>query len=178
MSIICLGMSLGLPHMEMAGCECIYSPQHKTIRWRKAAALCGAPDSPVPLFGAPSRWICQRRWPLACRLFAPDSPDFTPDSPVVFPPRCHLELAIRATVPGAPNSLACGTEQSGAPVRTVRLWQHFFSSWTLLDLLNVFFWGVAFLNALVQVTLASCELQTQTLTLVHILCWSSNTKIY
>jgi hypothetical protein len=55
-----------------------------------------------------------------------------------------------------------------------------FVSWTSLDLHNVFFWGVAFLNILVQVTLASCELQTQTLakSLVHRLCWSSNTKTY
>jgi hypothetical protein len=47
-----------------------------------------------------------------------------------------------------------------------------------LDLFNAFFWGVAFLNSLVQVNLASCELQTQTLEnlLVHWLCWSSNTK--
>jgi hypothetical protein len=68
---------------------------------------------------------------LARRLYAPDSPDFTPDSPVVFPPRCHLELAIRATVPDAPDS----------PVllaQTVRR-QHFFISWTSLDLHNVFF---------------------------------------
>jgi hypothetical protein len=40
----------------------IYSPQHKTSHWRKAAAFYGAPDSPVgspdspvPLFGASSR---------------------------------------------------------------------------------------------------------------------------
>jgi hypothetical protein len=33
-----------------------------------------------------------------------------------------------------------------------------FVSWTSRDLHNVFFWGVAFLNALVQVTLASYEL--------------------
>jgi hypothetical protein len=52
---------------------------------------------------------------LACRLFAPNSPDVTPDSLVVFPPRCHLELAVRATVTGAPDSPACGTGQSGAP---------------------------------------------------------------
>jgi hypothetical protein len=68
MSTICLGMSLGLPHFEMAGWGCIYSPQHKTSRWRKAAAFCGAsdnpvgsPDRPVPVSGAPSRWICKRR---------------------------------------------------------------------------------------------------------------------
>jgi hypothetical protein len=40
---------------------------------------------------------------------------YTPDSPVVFPPRCHLELAVRATVPGAPDSPACGTGQFDAP---------------------------------------------------------------
>jgi hypothetical protein len=64
---------------------------------------------------------------------------------VVFPLRCHLELAIRAIVPGAPDSLACGTGQSGVPpdslvllALTVRR-QHFFFSWTLLDLHNVFF---------------------------------------
>jgi hypothetical protein len=41
-----------------------------------------------------------------------------------------------------------------------------------LDLFNVFFCGVPFLNSLVQVNLASCELQTQTLenSLVHGLC--------
>jgi hypothetical protein len=73
------------------------------------------------------------------------------------------------------------TGQSGVPsdspvlhAQTVRR-QH---TWTFLDLFNVFFWGVAFLNSLVQVNLASCELQTQTLEnlLVHGLCWSSNTK--
>jgi hypothetical protein len=32
---MCLGMSLGLPHLEMTNLGCIYSPQHKTSRWRK-----------------------------------------------------------------------------------------------------------------------------------------------
>jgi hypothetical protein len=49
------------------------------------------------------------------QTFIPDSLDFTPDSPVVFSPQCHLELAVRATVPGAPDSPTCGTGQSGAP---------------------------------------------------------------
>jgi hypothetical protein len=53
-------------------------------------------------------------------LFTPDTPDVTPDSPVFFSPQCHLELAVRATVPGAPDSPACGTGQSGAPDQTVR----------------------------------------------------------
>jgi hypothetical protein len=62
MSILCLGMFLGLPHLEMACWGGIYRPQHKTSRWRKVAALCGtlyspvgSPDSPVPLSGALSR---------------------------------------------------------------------------------------------------------------------------
>ena len=41
---------------------------------------------------------------MARSLFTPDTPDVTPDSPVVFSPQCHLELAIRATFPGAPDS--------------------------------------------------------------------------
>jgi hypothetical protein len=64
MSIICLGMLLGLPHLEMAGWDGIYRLQHKTSRWRKAAtlygtpdSLVGSPDSPMPLSGASSRWI-------------------------------------------------------------------------------------------------------------------------
>jgi hypothetical protein len=61
MSTICLGMFLGLPHMEMAGWGCINSPQHKSSRWRKAAAFCGASDSLVG---------------------SPDSPVGSPDSPV------------------------------------------------------------------------------------------------
>jgi hypothetical protein len=172
---------------------CIYSPQHKTSHWRKVVAFCGAPDSPVgspdspvPLSSALSRWVCQSRWPLVRKLFASDSPDFTTDSPMVFPPRCHLELAVRATVPGVPDSPACGTGQPGVPPSSLVLLaqtvcrQRFFVSWTSLDLHNVFFWGVAFINVLFQVTLAFCELQTQTLanTLVHGLCWSSNTKTY
>jgi hypothetical protein len=34
---------------------CIYSPQHKTSRLRKAAAFCGAPDSPVGSPDSPVR---------------------------------------------------------------------------------------------------------------------------
>jgi hypothetical protein len=53
-------------------------------------------------------------------------------SPVVFSPQCHLELAVRATIPGAPDNPACGTGQSSVPpdspvllAQTVRR-QHFF----------------------------------------------------
>jgi hypothetical protein len=57
MSILCLGMFLGLPHLEMAGWGGIYRPQHNSSRCRKEVALCGTPDSPVPLSGAPICWI-------------------------------------------------------------------------------------------------------------------------
>jgi hypothetical protein len=43
---MCLGMSLGLPHLEMAGWGVFIDPQHKTSRQRKVATFCGAPDSP------------------------------------------------------------------------------------------------------------------------------------
>jgi hypothetical protein len=88
---------------------------------------------------------------------------------------CYLELVVGLKFPGAPDSPACGHRTiQCAFAQTVR-------SSTLglfLDLLNVFFWGVAFLNSLVQVNLTSCELQKQTLEnlLVHGLCCSSNTK--
>jgi hypothetical protein len=111
MCTICLGMLLGLPHLEMAGWGCIYSPQHNFSHCRKAAALCDTPDSPVAhrtthslLSGASSRCsdTAGDRW--RHRLFTPDSLDFTPDSPILFSPQCHLELAVGATVPGAPDS--------------------------------------------------------------------------
>jgi hypothetical protein len=68
---------------------------------------------------------------MARMLFTLDIPDVTPDSSVIFSPQCHLELAIGATVPWC-------TGQSGVLVQTVRR-QHFFFSWTSLDLHNVFF---------------------------------------
>jgi hypothetical protein len=68
MSTICLGMSLELPHLEMAGWGVFIAPNTKLVVGGKAAAFGGAPDhpvgspdSPVPLSGVPSRWVCQRR---------------------------------------------------------------------------------------------------------------------
>jgi hypothetical protein len=151
---LCLGMLLGLPHLEMLGWGGIYRPQHNSSRWRKAAALCGTPDSPVPLSDAPSCWIYYRRWPLALQAFTSDSPDVAPDSPVPSLHQCHLKLVVGLQFPSARNSPACGT--------TILRFLDF--AWYLLtftcDLHNVFFWGVAFPNALVQVTLASYRLQT------------------
>jgi hypothetical protein len=69
MSILCLGMLLGLSHLEMVGWGGIYRPQHNSSHWRKAAAFCGtpgslvgSPDSPVRLAvgsdTAGDRWRC------------------------------------------------------------------------------------------------------------------------
>jgi hypothetical protein len=94
------------------------------------------------------------------------------------PPRSsHL-----ASVPWCTRQSGVWAPDSPVCHRTVRCSTHRQSTGStlglFLDLFNVFFWGVAFLNSLVQVNLASYELQTQTLEnlLVHGLCWSSNTK--
>jgi hypothetical protein len=152
----------------------IYRPQLQNSRWTKAAVLCGTPDSPVvhrtahySLSGAPSRCSVRvgDRWRR--RLFHTGQSSAHTGQSSGLLSECHLELAVGLVFHSPPDS-------------PVRLAQTVRSS-TLglfLDLLNVFFWGVAFLNSLVQVHLASCELQTQTLEnlLVHGLCCSSNTK--
>jgi hypothetical protein len=78
--------------------------------------------------------------------------------------QCHWELAIGLLFPGAPDSPVCGIGQSGVPPDSPMLLAKQSASgntilsfldfaWYLLiftyDLHNVFFWGVAFLNALV-----------------------------
>jgi hypothetical protein len=62
------------------------------------------------------------------------------------PSECHLELAVRAELPGAPDSPACGhrtvrcaTGQSGAPRTDSPQATQIFILGLLLDLLNVFF---------------------------------------
>jgi hypothetical protein len=72
MYILCLGMLLGLPHLEMVGWGGIYRPQLNSSRWRKVAALYGTPDSPVGSPNSPVHLaICSDtasdRW--RCRLF-------------------------------------------------------------------------------------------------------------
>jgi hypothetical protein len=64
---------------------------------------------------APRRWpdMAGDRW--RCRLFTPDCLDSTPNSSEVFSTQCHLELAVRVPVAGAPDSPAYGTVQSGVP---------------------------------------------------------------
>jgi hypothetical protein len=56
---------------------------------------------------------------------------FAPDNPVVFPPRCHLELAVRATVPGAPDSpvLLPGQSDCGNTSSFLRLYLIFIMSY-------------------------------------------------
>jgi hypothetical protein len=44
----------------------------------------------------------------------------TPDCPMASLHQCHQELAVGLQFPGAPDSLACGTRQSGALSWTVR----------------------------------------------------------
>jgi hypothetical protein len=175
MSILCLGMLLGLPHLEMPGWA-------NSSCWRKVVALCGTPDNPVessnshvPLSGVPGHWIWHRMWSLAVEAFTLDSTDVTPDSPVASIHQCHQELVVGLLFLGAPNSPACSTRLSGVPpnsqvsstgqsARGNTFFRLLDFAWYLLifscDLHNVFFWGVAFLSALVQITLASYELQT------------------
>jgi hypothetical protein len=47
MSILCLGMLLGLPHLEMASWVVFIGPNTILTVWRKVVALYGRPDSPV-----------------------------------------------------------------------------------------------------------------------------------
>jgi hypothetical protein len=93
MSIVCLGMSLGLPHLKMVGWGVFIAPNTRVAVGGKLLLSVVTPDNPVvhrtahcSLSGALSRYpdTAGDRWRR--RLFTPDSLDFTPDSPVVFPP--------------------------------------------------------------------------------------------
>jgi hypothetical protein len=86
MSTICLGMSLGLPHLRMAGWGVFIAPNTIIAVGGKLMLSAVTPDSPVvhrtvhcSLSGAPSCCLIRAddRWRR--RLF-------TPDSSVVFPP--------------------------------------------------------------------------------------------
>jgi hypothetical protein len=91
MSTICLGMLLGLPHLEMAGWGVFIAPNTNRAVGEKLLLLCDTPDSPVvhrithcSMFGAPSHCPVRGGDRLCRRLFTPDSPVLTPNSPVVF----------------------------------------------------------------------------------------------
>jgi hypothetical protein len=85
----------------------VLSVAHRTVRWytEKCTVHCLVRLA-VDLTLQPT---------VGRMIFTPDTLDVTPDTPVVFSPQCHLELAVRATVPGASDILACATGQFGAP---------------------------------------------------------------
>jgi hypothetical protein len=116
MSTICLGMLLGLPHLEMAGWGVFIAPNtklavggklllsvvHRTVWWGHRTVRCPCPvHLSIRVVRAGDRWragFTHRTVRTSHRTV-----------------RCHLELVVRATVPSAPDSPACGTGQSGAP---------------------------------------------------------------
>jgi hypothetical protein len=59
MSILYLGLLLGLPHIEMASWGGIYRPQQNSSHWRKVAALwhTGQSGGGTKQSGAPRFWI-------------------------------------------------------------------------------------------------------------------------
>jgi hypothetical protein len=61
MSTICLGISLGLPHLEMVGWGVFIASNTKLAVGGKLLLSVGSPDRPVPLSSVPSHWVCQRR---------------------------------------------------------------------------------------------------------------------
>jgi hypothetical protein len=89
----------------------VLSAAHQTVPW--CTGQCTV-HCPVRLIVGLTPHTTVGRW-----LFTPDTPDVTLDSLVVFSPQYHLELVVEATVPGAPDSPACGTGQSGVPDQTV-----------------------------------------------------------
>jgi hypothetical protein len=108
MSTICLGMLLGLPHLRMAGWGCIYSPNtkvavggklllsaaYRTVRW-----CTGQRTIPYPVLLAVT---------LTPKAFHIGQSSLYTGQISGLPSGCHLELAVRAAVPGAPDSPACG----------------------------------------------------------------------
>jgi hypothetical protein len=81
MSTICLGMSLGLPHLEMVGWGVFISPNTNIAVGEKLLLLCGTPDSPVvhrtaqcSMSGVPSRCPVRAGDHWRRRLSTPDSP--------------------------------------------------------------------------------------------------------
>jgi hypothetical protein len=122
MCTICLGMLLGISHLEMASWGVFIAPNTIIAVGGKLLLSAVTLDSTVvhgtaycSLSGASSRWSVRagNRW--HADLFTPDSPDFTPDSPVVFPPQCHLELAVGLLFLVHRTVRRVGTEQSGVP---------------------------------------------------------------
>jgi hypothetical protein len=102
MSILCLGMLLGIPPLGMLGWGVFIAPNTNLAVGEKLCSL----------------WHTGQSGGLLSTV--------------------HLELAIGLLFPGAPNSPACGTGQSGAPDQIVCRGNISFVSWTSLHLHNVF----------------------------------------
>jgi hypothetical protein len=138
MSTICLGMSLGLPHMEMAswgvfiapntniavGGKLLLSVVHRTVRC----------PCPVRLAVGLSEQVT-----VGVQAFYTGLSGLHTGQSGGLPSECHLELVIGARVPGAPDSPACGHRtvwcaigQSGAPCTDSPQATHLDFSWIFL----------------------------------------------
>jgi hypothetical protein len=125
---------------------CIYSLQHKSSRWRKVAAFCGHTGQhtvpcPVRLAVTLSEQVI-----VGAACFHTGQSRLHTGQFGALPSECHLELAVRADVPGSLDSPACGhrtvrcaTGQSGAPRTDSPQATHIFIFGLFLDLFNVFF---------------------------------------
>jgi hypothetical protein len=116
MSILCLGMLLGLPHLEMLVGVIFIGPNtilvvgeklllsHRTARWRHRTVRC-----PCPVRLAIGSDTAGDR---CLQAFTPDSSGVTSDSSVASLHQFHQELAIGLHFPGAPDNLVSSTGQS------------------------------------------------------------------
>jgi hypothetical protein len=86
MSTICLGMSLGLPHLEMAGWGVFIAPNTNRVVGEKLLLSAAHRTAHCSLSGAPSRCPVRAGDHWRRRLFTLDSPVLTLDSLVVFSP--------------------------------------------------------------------------------------------
>jgi hypothetical protein len=117
MSTICLGMLVGLPHLGMAGWGVFISPNTKLAIGEKLCSRWYTGECTIHCLVRPAVGLTPQAT-VGSQAFTPDTPDVTLDSPMVFSPQCHLELAIELLFPSAPDSPACGIGHSGVP-RTV-----------------------------------------------------------
>ena len=116
MSILCLGMLLGIPPLGMLGWGVFIAPNTNLAIGRKLLLSAVTPDSPVVHRTA----HCSFSGALAVTLsehVTVGAAGFHTGQSSGLPSECHLELAIRAKVPGAPDGPACGH-------RTVRCSSH------------------------------------------------------
>jgi hypothetical protein len=139
MSIVCLGMSLELTHLEMVGWDGIYRPQNKTSHWRKSVALCAHRTV---------RWGHWIVWcPCPVRLSIGLTPQVTVGAVAFYTGQsaCHTGQSDGFSPPVPPGTSRWATVpwctgQSDALSQTVRQWQHLSSFLGLcLILVDLFF---------------------------------------